>query len=107
MSQATETALIDVTKKAADSLTPKLREAATAANWPSDVVVSIAVKADKDSLYIDYPETFEERINNLEYGEVNQSPNAVFRPFFAKYSTYLEEFIGTAMANMLVKNGGL
>ena len=107
MNQAIQNAAIDVAKKAAEYLTPKLRDAATAANWPSDVVISLTVKSDKGALYIDYPETFEERINNLEYGEVGQSPNAVFRPFFARYSEHLEELMSDAVVNILAEVGAI
>lgn len=50
-----KTALINVAAAAADRLTPILRNMAIAAGWPSDVVLSLTVKADKGALYIDYP----------------------------------------------------
>lgn len=105
MKLSIEAAAKDAAIKSADKLTPVLRNMAIAANWPSDIVLSLTVKAQDGSLVIDYPAEFEDRINDLEYGQRDQAPNAVLRSFVARFASHLEEVMSNAAVDVLADMG--
>jgi hypothetical protein len=100
-----EAAAKDAATQSANKLTPILRNMAIAANWPSDIVLSLTVKAQDGKLVIDYPETFEDRINDLEYGQRDQAPSAVLRSFVSRFASHLEEIMSNTSMTVLSELG--
>lgn len=93
-------------KKSADKLTPVLRYEAAKAGWPGDIIVNLNVRAKDGSLYIEYPEDMDTRINDLEYGDgKDAAPNAVIRPFMARYSSHLEEIVSGTLVDIMGEMG--
>lgn len=105
MNKTIEAAAKDAAIKSADRLTSVLRNMAIAADWPSDIVFNLTVKAQDGSLVIDYPEEFEDRINDLEYGQRDQAPNAVLRAFSSRFASHLEEIMSDTTVNVLADMG--
>lgn len=105
MKSSIEAAAKDAAIKSADRLTPVLRNMAIAADWPSDITLNLTVKAKDGSLYIDYPEELEDRINDLEYGQRDQAPNPVLRSFSTRFASHLEEVMSNASVDVLTDMG--
>ena len=105
MKSSIEAAAKDAAIKSADRLTPVLRNMAIAADWPSDITLNLTVKAKDGVLYIDYPEELEDRINDLEYGQRDQAPNAVLRSFSTRFASHLEEVMSNASVDVLTDMG--
>jgi hypothetical protein len=100
-------AAIAVTKNVEGPLTASLRDKAYKAEWPSDVIIQLNVKAKDGALYIDYPDELDERINNLEYGSEGVSPQAVLRPFMSRYASHMEEEFSNSVVDVLAEIGAL
>jgi hypothetical protein len=100
-------AAIAVTKNVEGPLTASLRDRAYRAEWPSDVIIQLNVKAKDGALYIDYPDELDERINNLEYGSEGVSPQAVLRPFMSRYASHMEEDFSNSVVDVLAEIGAL
>jgi hypothetical protein len=94
-----------VAKKSASKLTPELRNMASQAGWPSDIIIELSVKAKDENLYISYPEGLEDKVNNLEYGTPNTAPNAVIRPFTARMHKHLEQEVSESIIAILTDVG--
>ena len=94
-------------RKSALKLTPVLRDQAFRAEWPSEIVIELSVKAEDENLYISYPDEFDSRIEDLEYGSQSQPPRPVLRPFMARYASNLEEEITESVVDILSDMGAL
>ena len=105
MNAAIEKAAIDVAQKSAQKLTPVLRNMASQAGWPGEVVLELSVKAKDADIYIDYPESIDSVIQDLEYGEEHGTPKAVLRPFMARYAANLEQEVSESIVNILTEIG--
>ncbi len=81
---------------AADRLTPELRQLALNAGWPADIALQIDVEFFEGALYLDYPEEISGKIEDLEYGTPNSAPNAVIRPFMARYEDSIGDIFSSA-----------
>lgn len=62
-------------------LEPKIKDAATKAGWPKDVVEALSIKFDGDNIYLDYPPQLSNVIDDLTYGTGVTPPNPVVLPF--------------------------
>jgi hypothetical protein len=102
-----QNAAIVVTKNVAGPLTAELRNMAFKAEWPSDIIVQLTVKADEGALYIEYPDDVEERINDLEYGAEGVSPSPVIRPFMSRYAQNMEQDFSNSIVDILAEIGAL
>ena len=107
MNAAIERAAKDVARKSALKLTPVLRDQAFRAEWPPELILQLTVKAEDENLYISYPEEFDSRIEDLEYGTQNQAPRPVLRPFMARYASNLEQEVSESVVNILADIGAL
>ena len=107
MNASLKNAAIAVTKNVEGPLTASLRDRAYRAEWPSDVIIQLNVKAKDGALYIDYPDELDERINNLEYGSEGVSPQAVLRPFMSRYASHMEEDFSNSVVDVLAEIGAL
>lgn len=102
MNEEIQKAAEAVAAQSAMKLTPELRNMAAQAEWPSNIISEISVKAEGENLYISFPDGLEEQINNLEYGTPNTAPNAVFRPFIARMHQHLEQEVSESIVDILV-----
>ena len=107
MNAALKNAAIAVTTNVEGPLTADLRDKAYKAEWPSDIIIQLSVKAKEGALYIEYPDELDERINNLEYGSEGVSPQAVFRPFMSRYATHMESDFSNSVVDVLAEIGAL
>jgi len=105
MNIAVENAAKDIARKSALRLTSVLRNMAFRAEWPSDIIVQLVVKAEDENLYISYPEEFEARIQDLEYGTPNTSPQPVLRIFTARYAANLEREVSETLFHLMENMG--
>lgn len=62
-------------------LTTEFRKHALNLGWSLDVVSQMSVVWDDNGFGFDYPPTLEEKIDNLEYGEVGSSPSRAMLNF--------------------------
>jgi len=105
MNAELQNAAKDVAKKSAIKLTPLLRDMAYKAEWPSDIIIQLEVKAEDANLVVSYPESLEERINDLEYGSEGGAPKPVIRPFNYRYAKNLEEEMSDSLGDVLNEMG--
>jgi hypothetical protein len=71
----------NIAESVTHELTMSLHETARAANWPGELINALEVINDNGSVYVSYPDQLKQRIEDLEYGSTNESPNSVIRPF--------------------------
>jgi len=102
---AMEKAAKKIAASAANKLTSQLREMAYRAEWPSDIIVQLSVKAEGENLYISYPDSLNTQIENLEYGTPDTAPTAVIRPFMARYAENLETEVSESIVDILSNMG--
>lgn len=81
-----ETAELDAaTSDAAYYLMPLLNEelknTASAAGWPKELVAGLFIDFDGSDLTVSYPEAMAQQIEDLEYGTGSNLPNSVIRSF--------------------------
>ena len=107
MNASLKNAAIAVTKNVEGPLTASLRDRAYRAEWPSDIIIQLSVKAKDGVLYIEYPDDLDDRISTLEYGAEGVSPQAVIRPFMSRYATHMEEDFSMSIVDVLAEIGAL
>jgi len=100
-----EKAAIDVARKSARKLTPVLRNMASSAEWPGEIVIQLSVQSEGPNLVVAYPEDLEEQINELEYGSENTPARPAIRPFTYRYSKQLEAEISETVIDILGEMG--
>lgn len=105
MNIAIEKAAKDAAQKSALKLTPVLRNMASQAGWPGEVILELSVKAKDANIYIDYPEALDSTIQNLEYGEEKGTHKAALRPFMARYAAHLEQEVSESIVDILTEMG--
>lgn len=91
--------------KAAERLTPEFRQLALNAGWPAGVVLQMTVEAFEGALYVDYPEELKDEVEDLEYGTPKSAPNAVIRPFMARYEDNIGDIFSSAFESVAVDLG--
>jgi hypothetical protein len=101
MNAELENAAKDVARKSALKLTPVLRDMAYKAEWPSDIIIQLEVKAEESDLVVSYPESLETRINDLEYGVEGGAPKPVIRAFNYRYAKDLDEEMSDSLGEIL------
>lgn len=84
------------------SLTAELRDTARNSNWPEHLTNALSVTSENGNLIISYPVQLMSEIDYLEYGDLNDLPNAVLRPFAARLDTYIDSNVGALMANNML-----
>jgi hypothetical protein len=66
-------------------LTKALKLDAKRAGWPANVVNTLNVRVLRNEIVVNYPETYSESVDDLEYGSLEASPKPVFRTFINKH----------------------
>lgn len=74
-------------------LQDNLISAATAAGWPTNIVSSLTVDFNGESLLVKYPDELASDIDDLEYGKPFGLPNPVIRPFVYNSEPYIREVL--------------
>jgi len=83
-------------------LTFKLRDTARASNWPERITNLLSVTAKSGNVMVDYPDEIASEVDYLEFGDLNDLPNAVLRPFSARITEYIDSSVGAVMANNML-----
>lgn len=94
-------------KSAAKQLTLELRDLAVAAGWPADVASSLSVVLINGSLNIDYPESMDQRIQDLEYGSFEKPPKSVLRKFMYRTEQVTSQILGGEILDTIIMEAGV
>jgi hypothetical protein len=89
-------------KSAAKQLTLELRDLALDAGWPVDVASSLSVVLSNGSLNIDYPESMDQRIQDLEYGSFENPPKSVMRKFMYRTESITSQILGGEVLDTII-----
>jgi hypothetical protein len=104
----TNPALLD---EAADALIPQLtkqlRDFAFTSGWPSRLVSKLNVELSGGNLIVVYPDEYASEIENLEYGNAAQLPNAAIRPFILRTSKTLKTVLDNMVVGSLIEEVGV
>jgi hypothetical protein len=92
-------------KKLTKTLTADIRKDALIAGWPVALADSLSVKIERNSLSVEYPEDFSQKIEDLEYGDGMSTPRPVLRRFASKHKLKLKNDITEASADWLFEEG--
>jgi len=91
------------TQSLLSDLTFELRNLARNSGWPERIVNFLSVIAQNGNVTISYPDKLASEIDYLEFGDLNDLPNAVLRPFVARIDDYISRNAGGQMfSNMLI-----
>jgi hypothetical protein len=94
-------------KSAAKELTLELRDLAVAAGWPVDVASALSVVLNNGSLNIDYPESMDQRVQDLEYGSFEKPPKSVMRKFMYRTEQVTSQILGGEVLDTLIMEAGV
>lgn len=94
-------------KSAAKQLTLELRDLAVAAGWPADVASSLSVVLINGSLNIDYPDSMDQRIQDLEYGSFEKPPKSVLRKFMYRTEQVTSQILGGEVLDTIIMEAGV
>jgi hypothetical protein len=83
----------DAAYRALPLLNSRLKEAATTAGWPAHIIEAISVNYDGATLYIDVPPSYQDEVDNLEYGAPYGLPNAVIGPFISRSEDIIKDVL--------------
>ena len=92
-------------QKAAERLTPELKNTALMSGWPPYIVEQLTVKESDGELYVDYPQELSSQIEDLEYGTQTATPNAVLRPFMYLHNSNTQDIYESAFEDVAVNLG--
>ena len=82
-------------------LTPILKEMAHKSGWPQDIIDALTIQVSEQyGVYIDYPESMNDRVDELEYG-FKGPINSVIRVFMNRYKNYASELLSQEFANKM------
>lgn len=98
--------LQDASEQIITQLTPKLRNMASDAGWPSEIVESLSLVYSGGSIVVDYPKEFSQKIEDLEYGYADAPPNSVIRTFSLRYESEAYNFITDLIGEDFYTDGG-
>ena len=80
----------DIAYYAIPPLKKLLLEKARSAGWPEDVIKVLDITYDGKSLSVHYPDEFEQKVMDLEYGALSSLPNPAIRPFMNRSDSILK-----------------
>jgi len=83
-------------------LQENLQELAETAGWPENVVKSLSIDFDGNSLSVKYPDEMSEEIDDLEYGKTFGLPNSVIRPFIYRSDSYIKEVLVSRTLDLIL-----
>ena len=83
-------------------LTFELRDLARNSGWPERIINFLSVIAQNGDITISYPDKLASEIDYLEFGDLNDLPNAVLRPFGSRIDSYISKSVGGQMFNNML-----
>jgi hypothetical protein len=89
-------------KGVSPQLTKLLKEDARRAEWPNDIITKLKVAIEELNIVIYYPEKFATKVEDLEYGNQNDSPQSIFRLFITKHSDAISSSISDWSVDYLI-----
>jgi hypothetical protein len=101
----TEKIAAQALKQAAERLTPDFRQEALNAGWPADIVFQMTVEEQDGDLYLSYPDSISEQVENLEYGNNEEAPNPVIRRFIRNHTDGLDDIFESAFEDVALELG--
>ena len=94
-------------RKAAERLTPELRNKAIMVGWPPYIVEELTVEVNESDgeFYVDYPENLAQQIEDLEYGTQKRPGNPVIRPFMYLHNENTADIYESAFEDIAMTLG--
>ena len=86
-------------------LTQLLKVNAKSAGWPNNIVKQLQVAVEDLKIIVYYPEMYAQQIDDLEYGNGQDSPQSVFRRFVAKNTDLIGKDLTESSLDYLVEQG--
>ena len=86
-------------------LTELLKLDAKNAGWPNNIVKQLKISVENLKVVVYYPEMYTQQIDDLEYGNGQDSPQPVFRRFIAKNMNFISKDLADSSLNYLVEQG--
>jgi hypothetical protein len=86
-------------------LTDLLKVDAKNAGWPNNIVKQLRAAVEDLKIVVYYPEMYAQKIDDLEYGNGQDSPQAVFRRFIAKNMGIIGNDLADSSMSYLVEQG--
>jgi hypothetical protein len=80
----------DTVNRAIPHLENLFKTLAKASGWPEYIINAISIQYDGENIVLIVPPEVEEEVDNLEYGSLNNIPNAVIRPFLERSGRVIE-----------------
>jgi hypothetical protein len=101
----TNTVANDALKRAAERLTPEFKQEALSAGWPADIVYQLSVEEINGDLQVSIPDEIRNKVDDLEYGEVNGTSNRVIYRFEQSHSEGLDDIFEIAFEDVVSRLG--
>ena len=89
-----------------DKYTPALKNMASDAGWPQNLVDALEITYVRGNIIITYPDQLSQEIEDLEYGIPQGIPNSVIRPFMNRYEFSANKDISEIVAENIFTYGG-
>jgi hypothetical protein len=74
----------DAAYRVLPTLNTKLKAAAATAGWPAHIIEAISVNYDGKTIYVDVLPSYQNEVDDLEYGTPYGLPNSVIGPFISR-----------------------
>lgn len=87
------------------AFTHSIKQDALRAGWPEDVVKSLKVIVDGDTIKVSYPDKYAKIIEDLEYGTENSSPQPILRSFLDKNAQQISNHLLESSIDDLISQG--
>jgi len=79
-------------KELIEPLTKLLHSLAEKSGWPEEIIVNLSVEINENfELFVNYPDSMRQEIEDLEYGAFQGLPNAVIRPFIYRAPSIIKQ----------------
>lgn len=96
-------AVADAVNQIIPELEKSLYALASASGWPENVIRSLSIQFDGEDIIVTFPPEMEEEVNDLEYGTLNNLPNAVIRPFILRSDAIVESVLSSTTIDDLIE----
>lgn len=102
MTSSLNSALSSALADKQDALTKQLQKDAIKLGWPANVARSLSVHISEAGITVEYPESMDDAIGDLEYGGADNSPSVVFRMFDERHRDEILSYITDASVDYLI-----
>jgi hypothetical protein len=82
-------------------LTRLLKIDAENAGWPKNISTQLKVYIKDLKIVVSYPEKYTQQIDDLEYGDGNESPKPIFRQFVSKNMNFISKDLTSSSLDYL------